>query len=279
MMRVLKPLFTHVLFGFLLLTASSGHAVDAQVEPAFEFQDGDRVVFVGDTLIEREQTSGYWERRIITQFPGRHLIFRNLGWSADSPAGESRASFDFDKPGKGFEKLKEQLLAAQPNVVIAGYGMASSFEGQSGLEKFKKDLDRLLDSIPSGNAKARVKVILLSPLRHEDLGRPLPDPAPHNKQLELYRDAIRETARKRQCRFVSLFDLMSQEKGQPLTDNGVHLSAYGYWREAESWRVLISAAGKLKRSEGTKVSNLETTGNGLQFNALSARLPSGFKTG
>src|SRR5258707_5466543 len=47
-----------------------------------------------------------------------HLTFRNLGWSADTPRGESRASFDFDKPGKSFEKLKDELAALKPTVEI-----------------------------------------------------------------------------------------------------------------------------------------------------------------
>ena len=37
----------------------------------------------------------------------------------------------------------------------------------------------------------------MSPNYHEDMGRPLPDPAEHNKNLELYSDAIREIAAKR----------------------------------------------------------------------------------
>ena len=32
--------------------------------PRFEFKDGDRVVFLGDTMIEREQAEGYIETSI-----------------------------------------------------------------------------------------------------------------------------------------------------------------------------------------------------------------------
>ena len=86
---------------------------------SFEFEDGDRVVFVGDTLVEREQLYGYIEQRLTVEFPDRNVTFRNLGWSADTPAGESRASFDFDKPGKGFQKLKDQMAAIQPTFPIS----------------------------------------------------------------------------------------------------------------------------------------------------------------
>src|SRR5438093_12773569 len=80
---------------------------------SFEFEDGDRVVFVGDTLAEREQLYGYIEQRLTVEFPDRNVTFRNLGWSADTPAGECRASFDFDKPGTGIQKLRALLSAMQ----------------------------------------------------------------------------------------------------------------------------------------------------------------------
>src|SRR5690242_17609570 len=106
----------------------------------FDLHSGDRVVLIGDTLIEREQAYGYLEERLTVRHPADNVIFRNLGWSADTPAGASRASFDFDKPGKGFELLKESIAALQPTVVIVGYGMANSFNGEAGLPQFKADL-------------------------------------------------------------------------------------------------------------------------------------------
>ena len=59
---------------------------------SFEFEDGDRVVFVGDTLAEREQLYGYIEQRLTVEFPDRNVTFRNLGWSGDTIRGEARAS-------------------------------------------------------------------------------------------------------------------------------------------------------------------------------------------
>jgi len=59
----------------------------AEAPARFEFHEGDRVVLIGDTLIERETSYGYLEQRLSTNSPSappRHIIFRNLGWSADS---------------------------------------------------------------------------------------------------------------------------------------------------------------------------------------------------
>ena len=248
---------------------------------AFELRDGDRVVLLGDTLIEREQECGYVEQRLTVRFPERNVIFRNLGWSADTPSGASRASFDFDKPGMGFEKLKESVAEVQPTVVILGYGMASSLEDMQALERrtaaghesssqtnsarswncalrFKADMGRLMDAIQSlstnqvaGHAEAwtpneteghakpwtpnqAVRFVLLSPIRHEDFGPPLPDPTRHNQQLALYVKVLRELAGERKCEFISLFDLGGDGKKRRLTDNGIHLSAFGYARMAEA---------------------------------------------
>ncbi|MEO6182692.1 MAG: hypothetical protein ABIP71_06275, partial [Verrucomicrobiota bacterium] len=86
---------------FCLLVLGSS-LLPTQAATPFEIFDGDRVVLIGDTLIEREQEFSYLETRLYTRFSDRKFIVRNLGWSADTPFGESRARFDFTQPGKGF---------------------------------------------------------------------------------------------------------------------------------------------------------------------------------
>ena len=56
----------------------------------FEFKDGDRVVFLGSTLIEREQNYGYWELMLTLKNKDKNVSFRNLGWSGDTVFGEAR---------------------------------------------------------------------------------------------------------------------------------------------------------------------------------------------
>jgi len=171
----------------------------------FEPREGDRIVLVGDTLIEREQESGWLETTLYSSFPDRHFTVRNLGWSADTPAGESRASFDFADPRKGFDVLAGQLAKAKPTVVFVGYGMASSFAGEEGLQKFEQDLDRLMRTIKD-EATNQVRFVVLSPLRHYQMPAPLPDPKKHNASLSEYSEALREAAWRVQAPFVDLFD-------------------------------------------------------------------------
>src|SRR5262245_7534766 len=86
----------------------------ARADGPFEFKDGDRVVLIGDTLIEREQHFGYIELALCTHSPERQVTFRNLGWSGDTPAGASRCGLSLLQAGhepadEGWRQLREQI--------------------------------------------------------------------------------------------------------------------------------------------------------------------------
>jgi lysophospholipase L1-like esterase len=217
-----------------LLTALSGVCLACSARAAephpFEWKDGDRVVLIGDALIEREQEQGMVETFVTLLNPDKTITFRNLGWSGDTVFGTARARFGTE--ADGFQHLKEHVLALKPTVLIVGYGMTDSFAGEAGLARFKSGLNHLLDVL----AETRARVVLLSPIAHEDLGRPLPDPTRHNESLRLYSAAIREVAADREAWFVDLFERFSAfmtnqpgpAGGRPLTEDGIHLNKSGY---------------------------------------------------
>src|SRR5262245_29885896 len=100
----------------------------------FELRDGDRVVWVGNTLVEREQRYGYWEALLTALFRDRNVTFRNLGWSGDTVWAESRGVFD--PPERGFQRLVEGVKGLKPTVLFIAYGANESFEGEKGLPRF-----------------------------------------------------------------------------------------------------------------------------------------------
>src|SRR5437762_991247 len=161
------PVLLLLLFGLL-----STHAADA---PKFALNDGDRVAFVGNTFIERDQYTGYLETLLTARYFDRNVIFRNFGWSGDNVWGEARN--EFGKNPDGFNALTKQLAEYKPTVIFVCYSMSESFEGTSGLEVFTKQLNVMLDMLAKGGAR----LVLLSPIKHENLGPPLPDPTEHNK--------------------------------------------------------------------------------------------------
>jgi lysophospholipase L1-like esterase len=243
---------------------------------ALPLKEGDRVVLLGSALIEREQSYAYWETALTERYPS--VTIRNLGWSGDTVFGEARASFD--PPAVGYKRLVDHTLALKPTVILLGYGTNESFGGPAGLPAFTKQLETLLDAL----APTKARIVLLSPLRQEDLGKPLPDAGPRNKDVRLYADALQQMAKKRGYGYVDLYDLLGDgtraTPPAPYTDNGIHLTAYGYWRSASAlehglglkptrWRVAID--GTKAEAEGARV-----TVNGsipLRFEVTDATLP------
>ncbi len=225
-------------------------------ERKLDIQDGDRVLLIGDVLIERDNNYGYLEARMRREFPGRSFAVRNLGYSGDSPLGASRASFD--PVGKGTESLKEQLAVVKPTVAILGYGMAASLDDLTyrkndpvlnpdpvryGMDhspdKFRRDMLALMDLIVKASPDGKVRFVFVGPIRHEDLRatRPgLPDPKEHNDILAEYEKVIEQLASEKQAPFVR--GEWMKAAGIDLaqgTDNGIHLTPHGYRALAESF--------------------------------------------
>ncbi len=257
--RFIVGVVAAALLGF---TASRG----ADIAGArFELREGDRVVLLGDTLIEREQQYGWVELMLTARFPDRNVTFRNLGWSGDTPVGDSRFGLSLLQAGRepadeGWTQLLKQLEDAKPTVVFVGYGMASSFDGEAGRGKFKANYARLLDALAKIAPGARV--VLLGPVRHENLGSPWANAAPHNAELERVNAVVREIATQRQAIFFSLYDALRapMERGErvggaKLTDNGIHLNSAGYRFVSEALEDRLfadTAAGAWRTSLATE---------------------------
>lgn len=206
--------------------------------------EGDRVVFLGNTLLEREQLYGWWELALTTRFPGKKIFFRNLGWSGDTVFGEARAGFG--TVADGYKHLVEHTTSLKPTVIFLAYGTNESFAGPAGLEKFRKGLNTLLNDLE----KTGARIILLSPLRQADMGRPLPDPTKNNRHLRLYADVLREAAKSRKHTFIDLFELLGDLAAvkPAVTDNGIHLTNEGYRWSADK---LVQALGVPAEPQGT----------------------------
>ncbi|MFO1448761.1 MAG: PVC-type heme-binding CxxCH protein [Opitutaceae bacterium] len=228
---VFAPLFVVV----SLLASLALHAATSGPSAPFPLRNGDRVVFLGDTLIERDQYHGWLEVMLTSRYPQASVTFRNLGWSADTPAGTARFGLSLKQAGRepadeGWQNLVAQLKDSRATVVIVGYGMASSFDGAGGVDAFRQQYQRLLDTLD--RELPGVRVLLLSPIPHERLGPPWPDPAYHNRNLTRYAESVASLARERNLAYVPLFDLISARSGsaqaESLTENGIHLSPRGY---------------------------------------------------
>src|SRR4051794_3314670 len=191
----------------------------AQPPGPFTLRDGDRVVLLGGGLVAHEQFHGAIETRLLRHFPTAKVTFRNLGWSGDTVRGDARSS-GYQNP-EGMGRLLREVRAEKPTVLLVGYGMSESFDGPAALPGFVQGLGKLLDDL----APLQARVVLLSPTLHEDLGRPFPDPAAHNRQLEAYTAAVQQLAQQRGLTFIDLYHpLVKDRQEHPqdrLTSNGI----------------------------------------------------------
>jgi lysophospholipase L1-like esterase len=211
---------------------SGAPAPAAAASRAFSFEDGDRVVLLGSTVIEREQRYACLEPKLsLALGEGKRVTLRNLAWSGDTVFGHARSYFG--PPEEGLQRLSSHLEMLKPTVVMLCYGSELAFEGLAGLPDFLSGYRRLLDLVRSKSPG--VRLVLLSPPPMESLPEPLPDLAQANRNLASLAEALRKFALLQNAHFLDWFEAMggmpkAGRVATPLTENGVHYTAAGYER-------------------------------------------------
>jgi lysophospholipase L1-like esterase len=216
-------------------------AAPAREKKAFEFKDGDRVVLIGSTVMEREQRYASLEPRLALALGEKAVTVRNLAWSGDTVFGHARSYFG--PPQEGLDRLSAHIELLKPTVVILCYGSELAFEGLSGLPEFLTGYRKLLDLFRAKSPG--VRFVLLSPPPLETLPPPMPDMERPNRNLSSLRDALRKFALTQNAHFVDWFEAMggmpkAGRAAKPLTENGVHHTLEGYEKLAEA---LVSGLG------------------------------------
>jgi mono/diheme cytochrome c family protein/glucose/arabinose dehydrogenase len=225
--------------------------VAALVAPAFSqerlvLQKGDHIAIVGSGLADRQQHHGWLESLVHKANPGLELTFRNLGFAADEVNVNPRSDevprtsqFLNMTPGTTTLKVGNTDVTYHwgadfhANVILAYWGFNESFKGEAGLENFKKAIDEYLKKLAAADyGKGKPRVVLLSPIAHENVKDPVnyPDGSANNKNLALYTKAMAEVAKANNVQFVDLFTASQQvfaQSPRPLTINGIHLSEDG----------------------------------------------------
>ncbi|MGB7323633.1 MAG: PVC-type heme-binding CxxCH protein, partial [Rubripirellula sp.] len=219
----------HVLTLFLGILVCQSSWTQA-AEP-MELNDGDRVVLLGDALIEQEQYAGWIEVMMTTAHPNRNVTFRNLGWNGDTPAGDSRFGLSLLQAGnepddEGWRQLVKQLELTKPTVLVVGYGMANAIEdGLRGIERFSQNYQRLIEA--SRKISPSVRFVLLSPISRRDDAPPASD----RNTLTGYRDAIESLAKSNDSTFIDLTDVATDPSHRK---NAIHLNDAGYREVAKA---------------------------------------------
>ena len=214
----------------------------------FVLHAGEHICLIGNQLAERLQYEGWLDTLLHARFPRHDLVIRNLGFSGDEVATRLRSK-NFGTPDEWLSGVGEEIGGYKENrlkstntkadVIFAFFGYNESYGGDAGLPAFRKQLDDWITHTLAQkyNGKTAPRIVLFSPIAHEDLRNPdLPDGKENNARLEMYTLAMSQVAAARGVRFVDLFaptrSLYATVK-TPLTTDGVHLNEEGNRRLAE----------------------------------------------
>ena len=236
-------------YDVVVLSASQGQGTPGRSGTArFSLRAGDHICLIGNQLAERMQYEGWLETMLHARFPEHDLVFRNLGFSGDEIVTRLRSK-NFGTPDEwlsgtalpigGYEDNRLQNTNTKADVIFAFFGYNESYGGEAGLPKFKQQLQEWIAHTlrQKYNGKSAPRIVLFSPIAHEDLRNPdLPDGRENNRRLELYTRAMAEVASAQGAHFVDLFtqtQTLYAAAKSPLTINGVHLNQDGNRQVAE----------------------------------------------
>lgn len=272
----------------------------------FLIHDGDRVVFLGDSITEQRLYTTYIEAYALTRHPEWSLTFRNVGWGGDTSWLRQRSHPDErqlfaadataqqkmvdDAVGRG---LARDVLPLKPTFVTVNFGM-----NDHAYQAFREDIFRAYIRSQTEIAKVLeahgARVAFLTPQPIEDNKRADPDKDVRNESLRKFSDGLKIVAEQNNAAFVDQFDpymavLLRERAANPPTfvggGNAVHPGPIGH--TVMAWAILkglgatpvvssaeIDAAGKkVVAAEGCKVSHVKWANRALSFDRLDEALP------
>ncbi|HTL59211.1 MAG TPA: SGNH/GDSL hydrolase family protein [Candidatus Limnocylindrales bacterium] len=278
---------------------------NAATSADFLIHDGDRVVFLGDSITEQRLYTTYIEAYALTRHPEWKLTFRNVGWGGDTSWLRQRAHPDEAKLFAADEAnqqqmvedsvrrgLKRDVLPLKPTFVTVKFGM-NDHSYQPFREDIFKAYVRSQKQIAEDLKANGARVAFLTPQPIEDK-RPDPDKDARNQSLRKFSDGLREVAEKEGAAFVDQFDpymtmLLRERTGNPdrMVGGGdaVHPGPIGHtvmaWAVLKglgaspmvSRVVLDCTAKKVAAAEGCRVENLKIDSANISFDRLDEALP------
>jgi lysophospholipase L1-like esterase len=288
----------------LLIAAAASFAVSSSGADGFFFRDGDRVVFLGDSITEQRLYTTYIEAYALTRYPERKFSFRNVGWGGDTAWLRQRAHPDEEKlfaaSGDALDSmvrdavargLERDVLPLKPTVVTIKFGM-----NDHSYQPFREDIFRAyvrsqVELVKVLQEKgARVALLTPQPIEEKPAG---PDKDPRNQSLRMFSDGLKDVASGRAL-FVDQFDPFMQMLLKARVDNppvsigggdAVHPGPIGH--TVMAWAVLKglgaspavstveidAASARVVSTSGCQINNLKAASNAVSFDRLDSALP------
>ena len=270
----------------------------------FQIHDGDRVVFLGDSITEQRLYTTYIEAYTLARHPTWKLSFRNVGWGGDTawlrqrthadekelfaaePAAQQKTITDY--VGRG---LARDVLPLKPTFVTVKFGM-----NDHSYQAFRPDIFAAYARSQAEIAKDLVgngaRVAFLTPQPIEE-HRPDPDQDVRNVSLRKFSDGLKDVAAQNGATFVDQFDPYMKLMLTARTNDAkafigggdaVHPGPAGHtlmaWAvlkglgaTADVSSVVVDFAQKSLTSHRCKAENLKVDGTKIDFDRLDDALP------
>jgi lysophospholipase L1-like esterase len=157
----------------------------------FPIHDGERVVFLGDSITEQRLYTTVIEAYTLARFPQWKLTFRNIGWGGDTAHG-------------ALNRAGRDMLPLKPTFVTIDFGMND--HGYRAYDagiynNYTNKQTGLVELLKTNNSR----VALVTPQPIEDR-RPDPDKDVRNMSLRKMSDGLRAIAAKEGVLFADQFD-------------------------------------------------------------------------
>ncbi len=268
--------------------ATQGPAPPSNYAKDFYLQDGDTVVFYGDSITEQNYYNQYVELYTATRFPSMRVNFYGAGVGGDRVTGGSGGPID--------QRLERDVFGEHPTVVTIMLGMNDGSDRATTDEiqtTYINGYQHILNSIHQNAPRARVT--LLGPSPYDDVTRPTTFPGGYNRVIEHFADLVNGLAQKNGATFANLnpavvaalakAELVDPGAAKLLLPDRVHPDPLAHWVMAETllkrWRApsLVSSVtldartGRVAESENASVDHVERTDGALRWTELDDALP------
>src|SRR6266568_3450806 len=296
----MKTRMTKLAFTFLAFCWVAANALGAD----FLIHDGDRVVFLGDSITEQRLYTTYIEAYTLTRHPTWKLWFRNVGWGGDTSWLRQRSHPDEAKLFAADETIQQRMvedsvrrglerdvLPLKPTLVTVKFGMNDhsyvAFR-QDIFKAYVRSQTEIAEVLKANGAR----VAFLTPQPIEDK-RPDPDKDVRNESLRKFSDGLKELAAKEGATFVDQFDpymaiLLRERSNFPNSFVGggdaVHPGPIGH--TVMAWAILkalgatpivsraeVDYAAKKSSTSQCEISNLQVADGSVSFDRLDEALP------
>ena len=213
---------------------------------------GAHIVLVGNNLGSRMMNFGHFETELNLRYPDSLLYIRNMCDGGNTPgfrphsgrpspwafpsAEKFQTELARNSDSQGFYETPDQWITRhQADIIIAFFGFNESFQGKTGLENYKAELDAFIKHTlqQKYNGATPPQLAIISPIAFEDLTSKydLPNGKQENTNLAMYSQAMKEVAAKNKVFFADVF-APTKEWFAPVETNytidGSQLSDEGY---------------------------------------------------